>query len=98
MMRRHFCCEVNNGKIYNRHLAQSFDLNIARLWDVSFDSHEFTFIDLIKGIVPLSLSAEINHVIINSQVTTQLLSVYLDKKYNYLIFRCLWLLSTLTFT
>lgn len=32
------------------------DLNI---WDIGFDSDKFTFIDLIKGIIPLSLYEKI---------------------------------------
>src|ERR1051325_4167105 len=62
-------------------LASSFDLNIPSIWNLSQDSTSLTFIDLIKGVVPLALSTEIHRVTKDQTVTRQLLSVLLDQIY-----------------
>ena len=64
-------------------LASSFDVNLPSIWDLSFDSDSLTFIDLIKGVVPLDLSSEINRVIKDQALTRQLLSVLMDQIYSF---------------
>jgi hypothetical protein len=50
------------------------------LWDVRFDSIEFTFIDLLKGVVPQFLFAVIHQFINNTDITSEILSVF----YNFI--------------
>jgi ribonuclease HI len=64
-------------------LANSFNLQVDSIWDLSFDSSSLTFLDLIKGVVPLALASELQRVIKDSSVTRQLLSVFMDQIYSF---------------
>jgi ribonuclease HI len=56
----------------------SRDLLHDDLWIISFRSDRFTFIDLIKGVVPLSLFNIINSFLHNNSLSRQILSVFIN--------------------
>jgi hypothetical protein len=45
---------------YNEDISIINDLYVLNIWDITYDSYHFTFIDLIKGIIPSTLSQCIN--------------------------------------
>jgi hypothetical protein len=56
----------------------SRDLLHNDLWIISSRSDRFTFIDLIKGVVPLSLFNVINSLLHNNSLSRQILSVFIN--------------------
>src|SRR5947207_14666664 len=57
------------------------DLVHPTLWSISYSSTHFTFIDIIKGVVPAFLFRQINRYINNSLLTQQVLSIFLNRIY-----------------
>ena len=57
------------------------DLVHPTLWSISYSSTDFTFIDIIKGIVPAFLFRQINKYINNTLLTQQILSIFLNRIY-----------------
>src|SRR3954468_16419200 len=57
------------------------DLVHPTLWSISYSSKDFTFIDVIKGIVPAFLFKQIHKYINNSLLTQQILSIFLNRIY-----------------
>lgn len=55
------------------------DIELDSIWEVKHSSLEFTFIDLIKGIVPLSLSRIISSQIHNRDNVSQLLEIFFHR-------------------
>src|SRR6266498_1390740 len=58
--------------------------NLGLAWlllNVSYNHHSFTFIDIIKGIVPLLLFDKINFHLQNASITRRLISLYLHEIY-----------------
>jgi hypothetical protein len=45
---------------YNEDILVINDLYALNIWDITYDFYHFTFIDLIKGIIPSTLSQCIN--------------------------------------
>ncbi|CAB4424258.1 unnamed protein product [Rhizophagus irregularis] len=45
---------------YNDNIQDFNDLMALDIWDISYDPNVFTFIDLVKGIIPMSLSELLN--------------------------------------
>jgi hypothetical protein len=45
---------------YNDNIQDFNNLMALDIWDISYDPNKFTFIDLIKGIIPMSLSELLN--------------------------------------
>ena len=58
------------------HLLSSLNIDIDSIWSVVADQHQLTFIDLIKGIVPLELFDSINQIANSRRVTHQILSKF----------------------
>ena len=58
------------------HLLSSLNIDIDSIWSVVADQHQITFIDLIKGIVPLELFDSINRIANSRRVTLQILSKF----------------------
>jgi hypothetical protein len=56
----------------------SRDLLHDDLWTISFQPDRFTFIDLIKGVVPLSLFKVIDSYLHNTSLSRQILSVFVN--------------------
>ena len=54
----------------------SLNIDIDSIWSVVADQHQLTFIDLIKGIVPLELFDSINQIVNSRRVTHQILSKF----------------------
>ena len=52
-------------------LNTNIDLNIDNIWDVNFSTTDFTFIDLLKGIIPNSLSSYINSLVSSKKDISQ---------------------------
>ena len=57
------------------------DLIHPTLWSISYSSTDFTFIDIIKGIVPAFLFRQINKYVNNTLLTQQILSIFLNRIY-----------------
>ena len=57
------------------------DLVHPTLWSISYSSTDFTFIDIIKGVVPAFLFKQIHKYINNSLLTQQILSIFLNRIY-----------------
>ena len=57
------------------------DLVYPTLWSILYSFTDFTFIDIIKGVVPAFLFNQINRYINNSLITQQILSVFLNRIY-----------------
>ena len=51
---------------YNDNIQHFTDLIALNIWDISYSPNSFTFIDLIKGFIPMSL-----HNLLNSWTTTK---------------------------
>src|ERR1044071_6468121 len=58
------------------HLLSSLNIDIDSIWSVVTDQHQLTFIDLIKGIIPLELFNSINRIANSRRVTHQILSKF----------------------
>src|SRR5205085_11520788 len=58
------------------HLLSSLNIDLDSIWSVIADQHQLTFIDLIKGIIPLELFDSINRITNNRRVTHQILSEF----------------------
>ena len=58
------------------HLLSSLNIDIDSIWLVVADQHQLTFIDLIKGIVPLELFDSINRIANSRRVAHQILSKF----------------------
>ena len=50
-------------------LPSDFNLNIIDIWDHTYSTEKLTFVDIIKGIVPLSLSTHLNSILKEDKVT-----------------------------
>lgn len=73
-----------NDKIENRQLhIEDIDIpSLDLIWDNVSSDNKFTFIDLIKGIIPLELSEFVNTKINNSQKTKEIFYNYRDISFN----------------
>src|ERR1044071_7268728 len=69
--------EYTNGN----KLFSFVDLVHPTLWSISYSSTDFTFIDIIKGIVPAFLFRQINKYVNNTLLTQQILSIFLNRIY-----------------
>jgi hypothetical protein len=52
------------------------------IWDISANDSQLTFIDIIKGIVPLILSQKINGYTKNKEMTQLIISIFMDYIYS----------------
>ena len=57
------------------------DLVHPTLWSISYSSTDFTFIDIIKGVVPAFLFRQINKYVNNTLLAQQILSIFLNRIY-----------------
>src|ERR1043165_8907531 len=63
------------------HLLSSLNIDIDSIWSVVADQNKLTFIDLIKGIVPLELFDSINRIVNSRKVTHRILSEFFSFLY-----------------
>ncbi|CAJ0833093.1 15742_t:CDS:2 [Entrophospora sp. SA101] len=54
------------------------DLQNESIWKINSNEDEFNFIDLIKGLAPLSLAKIINNSSKNKSITQNIISVFLN--------------------
>ncbi|CAJ0833860.1 2756_t:CDS:2, partial [Entrophospora sp. SA101] len=54
------------------------DLQNESIWKINSNEDEFNFIDLIKGVAPLSLAKIINNSSKNKSITQNIISVFLN--------------------
>ncbi|EXX54035.1 hypothetical protein GLOIN_2v1777499 [Rhizophagus irregularis DAOM 181602=DAOM 197198] len=60
---------------YNDNIQDFNALMALDIWDISYDPNVFTFIDLIKGIIPMSLSELLNSWTIKKNVVDVLIQM-----------------------
>ena len=59
------------------HLLSPLNIDIDSIWSVIADQQQLTFINLIKGIVPLELFNSINRIVNSRRVTFEILFIFI---------------------
>ena len=61
-----------------RRFISQVNLDINNIWDVSYDFNFITFIDLIKGFIPHSLTSLLNDFFKDNNITLVVISSFMD--------------------
>ncbi|PKY61049.1 hypothetical protein RhiirA4_485509 [Rhizophagus irregularis] len=72
----------NNIKSDFYHISFTNVLSVDNLWDLSQDNHYLTFIDFIKGFIPLALSDYLKSLSLNNKVVLTIIGDLHNFTYN----------------
>lgn len=69
----------DNVELRNYPVFQDFDDQF--LWSLEYLDNQFTFIDIIKGIIPLFFFNKINNFVNNNDITSSICSIFVHRVY-----------------